>query len=161
MTRVTIAVGSAMLVLASARAGWGVVKSEPTELRRPLRVEVYEGALDVRLRIRLPADVDPGSVENPAPLAGRLEITPTPFARGTEMRFSVSPRTATQPVELTVVDAAGRRVRSLVRGKMEVGEHRLNWDGCDEAGRLAPSGVYFAKLHTVDGTATQKVVLAH
>jgi hypothetical protein len=63
MTRVTIAVGSAMMLLASARAGWGVVESEPTELRRPLRVVVYEGALDVRLRIRLPADVDPGSVE--------------------------------------------------------------------------------------------------
>ena len=63
MARVTVAAVSAMVVLASARAGWGAVEAGPTEVRRPLRVEVYEGAVDVRLRIRLPADVDPGSVE--------------------------------------------------------------------------------------------------
>lgn len=63
MTRVWVAMVMAMVLLASARAGWAVVEAGPTEARRPLRVEVYEGTSDVRLRIRLPADVDPGSVE--------------------------------------------------------------------------------------------------
>ncbi len=63
MTRVTVAVVSVMVLLASARAGWALVESAPTELRRLLRVEVYEGAAAVHLRIRVPADVDPGSVE--------------------------------------------------------------------------------------------------
>jgi hypothetical protein len=63
MPRVSIAIGLAMLSLLSARVGWGVVETESTEARRPLRVEVSEGAQNVSLRIRLPADVDPGSVE--------------------------------------------------------------------------------------------------
>lgn len=72
MTRMTIAAWTVMGLLASVQAGWGVVESAPTVLRRPLRVEVYEGAAAVRLRIRLPADVDPGSVEV---LLARSELT--------------------------------------------------------------------------------------
>jgi hypothetical protein len=35
----------------------------------------------------------------------------------------------------------------------------VSWDGKLEAGGLAPSGIYFIKLRTEDGSQMQRVVL--
>jgi flagellar hook assembly protein FlgD len=53
-------------------------------------------------------------------------------------------------VELVLFDARGRRVRALVAGKYDPGEHTVTWDGTDDQGRPVASGVYFARL-AVDG----------
>ena len=54
--------------------------------------------------------------------------------------------------ELTIYDAAGRRVRTLAHVALEAGSHQLPWDARDESGRTCAEGVYFARL-TVDGHA--------
>jgi len=54
---------------------------------------------------------------------------------------------ADSPVELRVVDAEGRAVRTLVSAWLAGGEHRLEWDGRDALGRTVPSGVYFYLLN--------------
>jgi hypothetical protein len=44
---------------------------------------------------------------------------------------------------VVIEDEAGRRVRNLVSGRpFEAGSHRVEWDGLDEAGQLAPPGSY-------------------
>jgi hypothetical protein len=49
----------------------------------------------------------------------------------------------------------------MVSGPMERGRHERVWDGRDEVGRRAATGVYFARL-SVDGrTSEQKVMLVH
>ena len=49
-------------------------------------------------------------------------------------------------VGLEIFDASGRRVRSLVRGMLAAGQHRMSWDGKDAAGRSVPSGRYLLRL---------------
>jgi len=53
---------------------------------------------------------------------------------------------------------SGRRVRALATGLMEAGPHEATWDGRDDAGQPAASGLYFARLETPTGTLTRRVV---
>jgi len=48
---------------------------------------------------------------------------------------------------------------TLVSGNMEPGLHAASWDGKDELGRDAGTGVYFYKLTTGDRTWTRKMVM--
>jgi len=51
-----------------------------------------------------------------------------------------------------VHDAQGRRVRSLAEPLVDGGQARWTWDGNDDAGRPAPSGVYFVRTRTAGGS---------
>ncbi|MBN2172049.1 MAG: VCBS repeat-containing protein [Candidatus Krumholzibacteriota bacterium] len=63
-------------------------------------------------------------------------------------------------VQLGVYDIAGRRVRLLHAGPLPGGEHRVIWDGRDEAGRQAAAGVYFLSLETARaGRLTAKITV--
>jgi flagellar hook assembly protein FlgD len=53
----------------------------------------------------------------------------------------------------------GRRVRTLVNGTREAGEHRQEWDGRDDSGRTLGAGIYWARLSTSEGTFQRTVVL--
>ncbi len=60
---------------------------------------------------------------------------------------------------LEVFDAGGRLVRTLVQGKLAAGDHRAQWDGADELGRPAPSGLYYYRLSAGDETQRRTLVL--
>ncbi|HMB71467.1 MAG TPA: FlgD immunoglobulin-like domain containing protein, partial [bacterium] len=51
-------------------------------------------------------------------------------------------------VRLTVHDAAGRRVRTLVDGPRTAGAGTADWDGRDASGRRVTAGIYFVRLET-------------
>jgi hypothetical protein len=50
------------------------------------------------------------------------------------------------PVTLAVFDVRGRHVRTLTRGILAAGAHRLDWDGRGEDGAPAPAGWYCFRL---------------
>ena len=85
---------------------------------------------------------------------------PNPFRAegGSTVAFSLR---SSQRVDLAVYDVAGRLVARLVDGeRLLPGDHRRTWDGRDEAGEPAASGVYFARLETGGGSAaTIRLVL--
>ncbi len=83
-------------------------------------------------------------------------IYPNPFNPKTSVRFNLA--TAGE-IELSVLDAQGRRIISLAQGYWERGVHELSWDGRDEAGRSSASGVYFVQLRTREGTYGSKAIL--
>jgi len=56
------------------------------------------------------------------------------------------------------VDVGGRRVRTLARGALAAGAHRLEWDGRDAAGRPVAAGVYFVRAEAGDARATRRFV---
>ncbi len=56
----------------------------------------------------------------------------------------------TGELRLTLYDAVGRRVRTLLSGSVGAGIYRVTWDGRDAAGRTAAPGVYFYELR-MDG----------
>ena len=77
-------------------------------------------------------------------------------ARGTAaIRFSLSEQ---DQVSLRIYDVAGRGVRELWRGAAGPGEHHVVWDGRDDAGRGAPSGLYFVRLATRGGARSARLL---
>jgi hypothetical protein len=82
---------------------------------------------------------------------------PNPFRGATTIRVELA---APGTVDLSVYDAAGRRVATLLEGARAAGSHEAVWNGVALTGRRAPSGVYFARLRAGSFTKTIKMVLA-
>ncbi len=80
---------------------------------------------------------------------------PNPFVRATAIRFGLP---AAGRAEIGVYDVQGRRLKTLVSGTLEAGEHVATWDGLDAQGRRAAAGVYFYVLAT-DGQRFEKRML--
>jgi subtilisin family serine protease len=94
--------------------------------------------------------------EAPAPFDGRLAASPNPFNPRTEIAFSLARRSQ---VGLAVFDVSGRLVRRLLDRELPAGMHRVVWDGRDDGGAPAASGVYFLMLESEEGRAVRKVAL--
>lgn len=81
---------------------------------------------------------------------------PNPFNPTTEIRFAL-PDPST--VRLTVYDALGRRVQTVVDGEMAAGWHTATWRGRYADGSAAPSGVYFYRIEAEDFISTRSMIL--
>ncbi|NLP10691.1 T9SS type A sorting domain-containing protein [bacterium] len=85
---------------------------------------------------------------------------PNPFNPSTQIPFTLA-----QPgmVVLTVYDMLGREVKQLVNGSLAAGKHSVQWDGSNERGEKAASGVYFYRLqafgHTHSFTQLRRMLL--
>lgn len=64
---------------------------------------------------------------------------PNPFNPSTTIEFELP---ETSDVELAIYDILGRKVDILVNKEFTAGYHRLVWDGTNERGEQASSGVY-------------------
>ncbi len=87
----------------------------------------------------------------------RLEQNyPNPFNPATTVGYHL-PRPA--QVKITLFDTQGRVVCRLWDGFRPAGRHTLVWNGLDDGGRKAPSGVYFYRLEakTEDGISFREV----
>ncbi|MDO9391037.1 MAG: Ig-like domain-containing protein, partial [bacterium] len=62
-------------------------------------------------------------------------------------------------VNLTVYNVAGQVVKTLVEGTQGQGAYHVSWDGRDEDGRAAMSGVYFYRLNAAGKNILRKLVL--
>jgi len=60
-------------------------------------------------------------------------------------------------VRARIFDAHGRLVRTLFEGPSATGRRTVLWDGHASDGTTAPSGVYFFRLETPQGSAVRKV----
>lgn len=96
--------------------------------------------------------------QGPAPGARVVLASPWPSpARGGTVRLRcelASPGHA----ELSILDVRGRRVRKAFDGLLAAGASVLQWDGRSEDGITAAPGMYFARLTTLQGSATQVLV---
>lgn len=63
-------------------------------------------------------------------------------------------------VRLAIYDLRGTRVRMLAAGDRPRGRHQETWDGLDDEGRAVPTGTYFCRLGTPQGSQTRKLTLA-
>jgi hypothetical protein len=81
---------------------------------------------------------------------------PNPFGSNTVLRFSLP---AAAAVDLAIFDTAGRLVRRVVQGERAAGPHEAAWDGNDDTGQPASSGVYFVRIQTAAGSVTERLVL--
>ena len=81
---------------------------------------------------------------------------PNPFRSSTRIAFDLPHSGA---VSLKVFDAGGRLVRVIADGSLPAGPHVLSWDGRDERGSVAPTGVYFYELRAGAGASRRRMVL--
>jgi hypothetical protein len=101
----------------------------------------------------------PTPVEEPPPSGGWTVQAPRPNPFGARLALPLR-LAGPRRVHAAVYTAGGRLVRTLRHGLLGAGVHRLVWDGRDDAGALAPSGVYFVRLESGADTArTVKVTL--
>ncbi len=106
-----------------------------------------------------PISVTFGLMTQSVELPDRFELGqnyPNPFNPTTELRYQVPEAT---DVQIVVLDATGRLVKTLVSGKITAGQHTARWDGRDENGRVMGSGVYFVKMVAGDYVQIRKMVL--
>jgi hypothetical protein len=95
-------------------------------------------------------------VTNAVATFGLRGVNPNPFREATEVNFSLG---AAGPVDLTVFDVAGRKVRIVAdRLWLDAGPQSLRWDGRLDGGPTARAGVYFVRLSTVQGSWMRPVV---
>ena len=80
---------------------------------------------------------------------------PNPFSAETEIAFSLP---APGRVTLRIYDVTGRLVRTLVSGPAEAGVRRVTWNGKDEFGRQARSGIYFVRLEAAGVLRTARLL---
>jgi len=85
-----------------------------------------------------------------------LQNYPNPFNPRTTIEYALP---AAAPVALAIYNVRGQRVRSLDLGMQGPGSHRLEWDGCDDHGRSAASGMYYYRLTAGDQIRNRKMVL--
>ena len=60
---------------------------------------------------------------------------------------------------VSVYDLKGRRVRVLIDGSLHAGPHSVPWDGMNDAGQRAGSGVYLVRVLAGGESAEHKMVL--
>ncbi|MBN2621058.1 SBBP repeat-containing protein [candidate division WOR-3 bacterium] len=94
----------------------------------------------------------PGSEIEPP----RLAIYPNPSYSAVRVRYSLS-----KPgwVILNIYDACGRLVKTLVDGSRAAGNHTVQWDGNDNAGKEVTAGIYFSRIEGGDFTAVTKLTV--
>ncbi len=84
------------------------------------------------------------------------QCTPNPFCQSTLIGYQLH---ETGNVQLKIYDAAGRLVTTLADEEHPAGLHSLMWNGTDNSGSEAPSGLYFCRLSVGEFSATRSMVL--
>lgn len=110
----------------------------------------------------LALEYDPDLIDRPAPLALRLgPSTPNPFhpTRHTQTVFSFELDQASASTWLSIFSADGQLVRRYALGPRAARNHSQAWDGRNEAGQFAGSGIYYGVLQTQGGTARRALAL--
>ena len=81
---------------------------------------------------------------------------PNPFNPETLISFSV-PKQAR--VVLEIYNGIGQRIAVLAEETFRPGVHEVLWNGRDESGAEAPSGVYFYRMQTEEFSSVRKMLL--
>lgn len=81
---------------------------------------------------------------------------PNPFNSATTISYDISKIT---DIELTIFNILGQKIRTLVDCKQPAGSYQIQWDGQDNEGRNAASGIYFCRLKAGEFAQIRKMIL--
>jgi len=85
-----------------------------------------------------------------------IAIFPNPFNPETRISFKVDTRTE---VSVQIFNLKGQLIRSLYNGSKPAGDHIMKWDGRDDRGDEAGSGIYIVRLKTSGGVRSARAIL--
>ena len=96
------------------------------------------------------------AVASPTTSTEELLAWPNPLTQSTRI-------TLRNPLDteasLDIIDASGRRIRTLGPARAEAGEFTWTWDGRTDSGERVASGVYFSSALTSHGAIARRLIL--
>jgi subtilisin family serine protease len=99
-------------------------------------------------------------VDDPAPNRPSAFLVkqniPNPFNPVTEISFALPTEGR---VQVTVYDARGRQVTTLLDRELPAGDHSVRWDGRDATGARVASGIYMYEVRSGEYRAVKKMGL--
>ncbi|MCX6150797.1 MAG: M4 family metallopeptidase [Ignavibacteriales bacterium] len=113
---------------------------------------------DYTLFIRASVATATGVVEIDSRIPEKFEVYqnyPNPFNPTTSIRYSLPQG---KNVELFVYDISGKKVAELVNNFQNAGVYEVTWNGTDDSGNPAASGVYFYKIKMENFIQTNKMM---
>lgn len=105
------------------------------------------------------------------PASPVITVHPNPFSGSTEIRFQVFTASAggedafissgvdETGTEVFIYDVTGRLVRRLKTGGIPAGQSSVTWDGKNDAGKMAASGIYFCRVKSGGTESSVKMLL--
>ena len=81
---------------------------------------------------------------------------PNPFNPTTSIVFSLA---KTGHVKISIYNMLGQKIQDLVNQKVIAGTHEVAWNGKDQSGKAASSGIYFYRMETDSHIAMKKMTL--
>jgi len=81
---------------------------------------------------------------------------PNPTAGTATIPFTLA---HTAEIDLAVYDLAGRRVATLMKGRVDAGRHAVAWSGRTVWGARAPTGIYFYQIRTDGRRIARRMLL--
>lgn len=137
--------------------GGGLTIDQITSFGEDARGELYicdQGGEVFRI---VPETISGVGALGPAPGALLLgNASPNPSEGGFSFRVGLP---GTAEARLSVYDASGRLVRTLVEGALEAGTREMEWDARDDRGARLPGGVYLLRLESGGAVETRKVAI--
>lgn len=103
--------------------------------------------------------IDPGQTNPYTPKQlGLMQNYPNPFNPTTEICFALP---TAEKVNLDIFNAKGQCVRNLLTATPMIGKevHRIQWNGTDNHGNEAASGLYFYRIQAGDINQQRKMIL--
>ncbi|HOD18185.1 MAG TPA: choice-of-anchor J domain-containing protein [Candidatus Cloacimonadota bacterium] len=74
---------------------------------------------------------------------GLQVVYPNPFIDQATIAFGL---TKDEEVKVMIFNTKGELIRNLYSGSKKAGNYRVFWDGCNDRGKTAPSGIYFVRM---------------
>ena len=100
----------------------------------------------------LAVSVSPSDQTNASPKRWQLEQNyPNPFNPITHIDFGLK---EAAHVKLSVYNARGNKIKTLVDGLFSAGNHTADWNGANDNNSLVASGVYFYQIQVDDEKST-------
>ncbi len=97
---------------------------------------------------------------NTDPLAGNpaLQVSnfPNPFNPSTTISFSIPNNSH---VNLSIYNIRGQKVKQLVDEDMQLGQHKISWNGKDIKDKPVGSGMYFVRIDSGNQSRIKKMIL--
>ncbi len=107
--------------------------------------------------IESPGDSESSSSENAsAKTSIQARSYPNPFNPETEIAYTLS---SPEIVQIQIYNIGGQVVRTFEMGHQTPGSHSVRWDGRNENGEPAASGIYFFRIDAGQDNVTNRMVL--
>jgi hypothetical protein len=91
-------------------------------------------------------DIENNSIEE-----NSVSAYPNPFNNIVNITLDLN---KTQTVEISIYNLTGKKIETLVKEQLQIGNHIYSWDA-----EGVPAGIYFYSVKTGNQTITRKLVL--